>query len=503
MAPAREVDLPLRSIDPGFAERDGKTDRRVQQQIVIGKVVHGAKVAVYIQTDLAHEGLRHSGFVVVAVRRLHGKVQHVGIQDHHAGRAGQQYIFKRRRLENPVISGVNQQFMTGEVARNSQAGADCVLIDDKLVVVPADPCADGPITEANQILNEGGLLEIWSITNKAEPSWRAGVELGGVGDDVGEFLVQENVVRLDTDLPLLFAAVDGNRSFEIRLGKVVALKGNDGRGQQIRRQAVGVVAKHASKIADNVRRENVLVGDDPDVFEDVAILPLASGLLHLLVRYVKAGQFVAVHQAQTIARGKVALIVTGEITQGPIVRIVLWDGRTQIAARHRAVGADAEGVLSPQILEHGVSAGGIEATSGQDKLAVETVASVPGGVDLDDAAHLPSVLGRNTGGINAHRLNTVGFNLGPIPRRTVVGERNAVEHKLGLVFRPARMEDCVAFIEPSRLRVHQVLQGAARQRGDAIGNCVRADLIDCTNAMRINEGVVFLHLYGCLKRNQS
>ena len=88
-------------------------------------------------------------------------------------------------------------------------------------------------------------------------------------------------------------------------------------------------------------------------------------------------------------------------------------------------------------------------------------------------------------------------------RRTVVGERNSIEHKLGLVFRPARMEDGIALVQPSRLRIHQVLQRAAWQRRDPIGNRLRANLVDRADAMGIDERVVGLHLDGCLEGNQA
>ena len=89
----------------------------------------------------------------------------------------------------------------------------------------------------------------------------------------------------------------------------------------------------------------MLIGDDPHVFEDVAILPLTGGLLHLLVGYVKARQLVAVHQAQPVARREVPLVAAGEIPRGSIVGVVLGDGRTQIAAGHRAAGAHSEQVF--------------------------------------------------------------------------------------------------------------------------------------------------------------
>ena len=134
---------------------------------------------------------------------------------------------------------------------------------------------------------------------------------------------------------------------------------------------------------------------------------------------------------------------------------------------------------------------------------METFASVSRGIHLDHAAHLPSVLGRNAGRVDAHRLNVVGLDLRAIAGRAVVGQRDAIEHELGLVFRAARMEDRVAFVEPSRLRVHQVLQRTARQRCDAIGNGLRADLVDRTDTMRIDESAVGLHFDGGRERNQA
>src|SRR5271166_5052874 len=147
-------------------------------------------------------------------------------------------------------------------------------------MVPTDTCAYGPVPEANQILNESRLLQVWPVADEAEPRRRSRVELRRIGDYVGEALVQEDVVRLNANLPLLPAAVNGNRSFEISFGKAIALEGNDGGGQQVRRQRVRIVANHPSQIAHNVRREQVLIRDDSHVLEDVAVLPLTSGLLH-------------------------------------------------------------------------------------------------------------------------------------------------------------------------------------------------------------------------------
>jgi hypothetical protein len=90
------------------------------------------------------------------------------------------------------------------------------LIDDELVVVPANACTDGPITETDQVLNESGLLQVRPIAHKAEPGRRTRVELRGVSDYVGEVFVQEEVVRFDTGLPLLIAVMNGEFPASVR-----------------------------------------------------------------------------------------------------------------------------------------------------------------------------------------------------------------------------------------------------------------------------------------------
>ena len=100
---------------------------------------------------------------------------------------------------------------------------------------------------------------------------------------------------------------------------------------------------------------------------------------------------------------------------------------------------------------------------------------------------LRAKFGGNAGGINAQGFDVIGFDLRAEAGRAIVGKRNSVDHKLRLVFRSARMEHRIAFVEPAGLRIHQILQGAAGQRGRSILNGVRADLINGTGAIRINQ----------------
>ncbi len=91
-------------------------------------------------------------------------------------------------------------------------------------------------------------------------------------------------------------------------------------------------------------------------------------------------------------------------------------------------------------------------------------------VELDDAAHFASVVGGNAGGVDAHGLDVVGFDFGAEAGGAIVGERNAIDDELGLVFRAARVENGVALIEPAGLGVDEILQGPAGNGAEAMLN---------------------------------
>ena len=132
-------------------------------------------------------------------------------------------------------------------------------------------------------------------------------------------------------------------------------------------------------------------------------------------------------------------------------------------------------------------AGRIKAAAGKSELSVKSRFCVFQSIDLDHAAHLPAKFRGKAGGINLEGFHVIGFEFRSEAWRTVVGERNAVHHKLRLIFRSARVENRIAFVEPARFRVHQILHGAAGQRGHPILDRLRADLIYRTGAIRIDQ----------------
>ena len=50
--------------------------------------------------------------------------------------------------------------------RDGKPRADGVLIEEQLVVVPAQAGIEGPVAEVDQILDEGGLFEVRTAASK-------------------------------------------------------------------------------------------------------------------------------------------------------------------------------------------------------------------------------------------------------------------------------------------------------------------------------------------------
>ena len=123
-------------------------------------------------------------------------------------------------------------------------------------------------------------------------------------------------------------------------------------------------------------------------------------------------------------------------------------------------------------------------------------------VHFHHAAHLAPILRRNARGINAHRFHIVRIDFRAEARRAVVRQRNAVHHKLCLIFRAARMQHRVAFIEPARLRIHQILHRSPRQRTHTMLNRVRPDLIDLSRLVRIHQRLIRRHIHRLLHLRQ-
>src|SRR5580704_10779851 len=108
---------------------------------------------------------------------------------------------------------------------------------------------------------------------------------------------------------------------------------------------------------------------------------------------------------------------------------------------------------------------------------------------FDDAAEFSAVLGRKVRGIDAHGLHVVGFNFGAEAGRAIVRKRHAVHYELRLILRTPRVQYGVALVEPARLGIHQVYDGAAWQGGGSFLDSFGANAMDGAGAVGVDEGV--------------
>ena len=86
-------------------------------------------------------------------------------------------ILKRGRLKDSVVGKMQHKAGGREIARNREPRVHCLPVQQQLIVVPAEPGADGPISQVDQILHKRGLLKVRAIRRKAESRWRARIEL--------------------------------------------------------------------------------------------------------------------------------------------------------------------------------------------------------------------------------------------------------------------------------------------------------------------------------------
>ena len=155
-------------------------------------------------------------------------------------------------------------------------------------------------------------------------------------------------------------------------------------------------------------------------------------------------------QSEAVFRCEVPLIAQRKAAGGAVVGVILGHHRVEIVAGHVAGGANAKRVPLPCVLVLGIDSGGIVGAAEKSELSVKTGISAFEGIDFHHAAHLPAKFRRNAGGIDLEGIDVIGFDFRTKAGRTVVGERDAIDDELSLIFRAAWVEDRIAFVEPAR-----------------------------------------------------
>ena len=144
--PVRNFDFGFGAVDDGFAESYGEADGGAEDLIVIGVIVDVAAEVAGVEAKLAGKSLAGPELKVIAVRRFDWQAQDVGIERDDLRRTGKKNVLERRRLKNAVVRSVNDQIGRGKETGDGKARADGVLIDEELIVVPAEAGVDGPVS---------------------------------------------------------------------------------------------------------------------------------------------------------------------------------------------------------------------------------------------------------------------------------------------------------------------------------------------------------------------
>src|SRR5579872_6862769 len=102
-----------------------------------------------------------------------------------------------------------------KITRGGEPWAHCILVDEQLIVIPAQTRAESPVPCSNQILDVRRLLQIgpaaigWSIPREAESRWRSGVEEGGICDHIAKAFIEKKIIELHSCLEFVSPMVDG------------------------------------------------------------------------------------------------------------------------------------------------------------------------------------------------------------------------------------------------------------------------------------------------------
>src|SRR5437879_6558762 len=102
------------------------------------------------------------------------------------------------------------------------------------------------------------------------------------------------------------------------------------------------------------------------------MLKLSLRLLDALVGNKELREFAPKHNAEAVVVGKVAVVVGGEVDGGCCIRVILHYRRVQVPVGQRAVGAEAQRVLSPPVLRKHVGAACAKASAAEHRLPVPT-----------------------------------------------------------------------------------------------------------------------------------
>src|SRR5271169_6528414 len=109
--------------DAGLGKRNGKADAGIKKNVVVGKIVKIAAEDICVEPQMTAESRGDTEFVIISAGGLNGQADDNWTYGLEEGRTGEEQVFERRRLEDAVIGGVDQEVQGRDIARNANSGA--------------------------------------------------------------------------------------------------------------------------------------------------------------------------------------------------------------------------------------------------------------------------------------------------------------------------------------------------------------------------------------------
>src|SRR5262249_4502811 len=150
------------------------------------------------------------------------------------------------------------EILPGPRPGDGQARTEGVVVDHQAVVIPPQSGVYRPRTAADLVLDEEGLLAVVASIGKGEIQRHIGIEVGLVGDRVGEILAHRSEPHIPAGFPLVHTAMPGDRSVQIELAKPAILRCGNWRGFWIGPELRRDVAHHAANVSDHAGGKNPL-----------------------------------------------------------------------------------------------------------------------------------------------------------------------------------------------------------------------------------------------------
>src|ERR1700688_2534044 len=131
----------------------------------------------------------------------------------------------------------------------------------------------------------------------------------------------------------------------------------------------------------------------------------------------------------------------------------------------KTVASDRKTIFSKRVGNGGGTADAGKTSAIYVELPMEAVGHIFHGGYFHDAAELATVFGGKCGGQHAHRFHVVGVTLRRKGWRAILGERQPIENILHIVFRSARMQNAVSFIQRPGVLIGEGRELLARMGG--------------------------------------